>query len=100
MGLLSVQGHPLTWAESQQYIPFVKQHGIDQFLHIYNAQKSRADDSFLWGDEIEGMLVLLPHQGGNAQLILCGYDVIEAVERLQSGLYDMLCDWWNIPNVW
>ena len=69
------------------YIPFIKQHGIEQFLHIYNAQKSRQDDLFLWGDEIEGMLVLLPHTCSGPQLVLCGYDVIEAVERLQSGLY-------------
>lgn len=88
MGLLSVQGHPLTWAESQAYIPYVKEHGIDQFIAIYNACKDRADDRFLWGDEIEGLIIQMPRagHGGEAQLVLSGYDIIEAVERLQSEL--------------
>jgi glutamate--cysteine ligase catalytic subunit len=59
MGLLSVQGHPLSWPESLPYIPYVKEHGIQQFLHIYNAYKDRSNDLFFWGDEVNIGLSLL-----------------------------------------
>lgn len=47
MGLLS-KGTPLEWDSSKQHHAYVKHHGILQFLAIFHAQKSRADDNFLW----------------------------------------------------
>jgi len=47
MGLLS-KGTPLEWDASRKHFAYVKAHGIQQFLHVYRAQKDRADDQFLW----------------------------------------------------
>jgi hypothetical protein len=45
-------GTPLNWEQSKQYHSYIKEHGILQFLHIYQRMKDRANDSFLWGDEV------------------------------------------------
>ena len=56
MGLLS-QGVPLDWISSLPYHNYIKQHGIIQFLNIYNTYHNRKDDIFLWGDEVEMLLI-------------------------------------------
>lgn len=51
MGLLSL-GTPLPWAEAKQYADHVRQHGITQFLNIWDRLKDRHGDELLWGDEV------------------------------------------------
>ena len=52
MGLLT-QGRPLTWEETKNYTQFIREHGIEQFLQIYNKIKDRRNDCLKWGDEVE-----------------------------------------------
>ena len=33
-------------------ISSVREHGIDQFLHVFRAVKDRAGDELMWGDEV------------------------------------------------
>jgi hypothetical protein len=61
-GLL-VLGVPLSWRESKKYHAYVKKHGIIQFLNIYSKCKDRRNDVFLWGDEVEGLVVRFTEQG-------------------------------------
>ena len=51
MGLLT-QGRPLTWEETKKYTEFIREHGIEQFIHIYNKVKDRRNDCLKWGDEV------------------------------------------------
>lgn len=51
MGLLSL-GSPLSWSETKKHADHVREHGIIQFLHIYNRLKSRQNDVLKWGDEV------------------------------------------------
>lgn len=52
MGLLT-QGRPLTWEETKHYTQFIREHGIEQFLQIYNKIKDRRNDCLKWGDEVD-----------------------------------------------
>jgi glutamate--cysteine ligase catalytic subunit len=52
MGLLTV-GHPLSWEDSKKYSQYVREHGILQFLNVWNRIKDIKDDKLRWGDEIE-----------------------------------------------
>ena len=61
MGLLS-QGKPLTWAEIEEYIAHVKEHGVTQFINLYNKIKVRQNDNLFWGDEIECTVVRFDHE--------------------------------------
>lgn len=51
MGLLVV-GVPLCWEDSKKYAEHVKEHGITQFLNIWDKLKDRQGDQLLWGDEV------------------------------------------------
>ena len=51
MGLLAL-GTPLEWDEAKKYADHVREHGITQFLHIWDKLKGRVGDGLLWGDEV------------------------------------------------
>lgn len=51
MGFLAL-GTPLEWNEAKKYADHIKEHGVAQFLHIWDQLKDRSGDSLLWGDEV------------------------------------------------
>lgn len=51
MGLLS-EGNPLTWEETHALADHVREHGITQFINLYQKLKSRQGDYLKWGDEV------------------------------------------------
>jgi glutamate--cysteine ligase catalytic subunit len=56
MGFLEVGAPPMEWKDNKEYhaiLDHVRQHGVTQFLLVWNAVKSRKNDQLLWGDEIE-----------------------------------------------
>lgn len=57
MGQLVLGGNTQEWGELEKRRKYIKEHGIIQFLNVYNKFKDRVDEEFLWGDEIE-MLIL------------------------------------------
>ena len=81
MGLLS-KGTPLSWEQSRAYHDYVKKHGILQFLHIYRAMSSRENDIFLWGDEVEHMLVTVDPASNTARLSLRAPDILDQLDSL------------------
>ena len=51
MGLLSL-GTPLAWNDAKKHADHVREHGITQFLNIWDRLKDRYGDELLWGDEV------------------------------------------------
>lgn len=62
MGLLFL-GTPLTWEQAKQYADHVREHGITQFLNIWDRFKDREGDTLLWGDEVRSCLLPLSNDG-------------------------------------
>jgi glutamate--cysteine ligase catalytic subunit len=58
MGLLSL-GKPLSWEETKKYAEHVRQHGIQQFINLYNKHKNRNDECLKWGDEVITSLFII-----------------------------------------
>ena len=56
MGLLAL-GTPLDWEDSLPYIEKVKANGITQLLNILEKADEIKDKPYLWGDELEYMLI-------------------------------------------
>lgn len=56
MGLLSL-GTPLPWEESRQYSEHVRKNGLCQLVNMFNSAYARSQDKYLWGDEVEYILV-------------------------------------------
>lgn len=63
--------------ENNKAIPHVSEHGIQQFLHSYKANEGRDNDPFLWGEELEHLLVHA--ENGRVSLSL---DAAETMDRL------------------
>ena len=51
MGLL-YQGTTLPWDDAKIYADHVRNHGITQFMNIWDRLKDRHGDELLWGDEV------------------------------------------------
>lgn len=81
MGLLS-KGTPLSWPDSLQHLSYVKYHGILQFLHVYRQQRGRQGDAFLWGDEVEHIILKLEQMNNqkHVSLSLRAADLISTLE--------------------
>ncbi len=69
MGFLEA-GVPMEWMDDEKYhqiLEYVRAHGVDQFINLWNTVKSRTNDSLLWGDEIEfHIFVKADEQNGNS----------------------------------
>lgn len=52
MGLLDVAGAPLEWSEAKKHSHHVREHGIQQFISIYNKYKDKQGSVLRWGDEV------------------------------------------------
>lgn len=59
MGLLAL-GTPLPWSEAKKHADYVREHGIEQLLHIWDRLKDRTGDRLLWGDEVRIELLRAP----------------------------------------
>ncbi|KAJ1743355.1 glutamate--cysteine ligase [Coemansia sp. RSA 1821] len=79
MGLLSL-GTPLPWEQAKGLAHEVRQHGIEQFLHIWRSTKDRQKDRLLWGDEIEYMLISLDHENRRARLSQRGHELLTTLQ--------------------
>jgi glutamate--cysteine ligase catalytic subunit len=51
MGLLFM-GKPLAWEDSMPYLEYIREHGVTQFLNLWDRFKDREGDTLLWGDEV------------------------------------------------
>lgn len=80
MGLLSL-GTPLDWHESKQHNEHVRANGIEQLTNIFKQHENRENDAFLWGDEVEYMLV---HMDGAARCARLAIDEDSILEKLSD----------------
>lgn len=76
MGLLSL-GTPLPWMESREYAEHVRKNGIEQLILLFKSGMARKEDQFLWGDEVEYMLVKLDPSAHSAQLAIDEDSILE-----------------------
>ncbi|GAA5847425.1 hypothetical protein JCM9279_000475 [Rhodotorula babjevae] len=89
MGLLAL-GTPLAWSDAAKHADYVREHGIEQLLHIWERLKDRTGDRLLWGDEVEYLVISYDDEGKNARLSLRQTEILEdlqadAQERRDKG---------------
>jgi len=112
MGLLAL-GTPFTWEEGKKFADHIREHGITQFLNIWDRLKDREGDNLLWGDEvcgsmscrhqishwrftqslsviscpqIEYMVVAFDDKEKNAKISLCQEQVLATLEKVVTEL--------------
>eukprot|EP01083_Nonionella_stella_P067605 178927_1 len=97
MGLLS-EGTPLEWGDSQQFVEYVKKHGIIQFLNSYNRLKDRHRPKFLWGDEVEYIICRLVPGSKAAQVSLSSAKLMERIKAKQLAKDENFADGNFLPE--
>lgn len=77
---LQAKGRPLPWPEAKNYFGHIRERGLTQLLNIWDKHKNRRDDRFLWGEEIECMLIAFDDKNRNAKLALDQDEVLPELE--------------------
>jgi glutamate--cysteine ligase catalytic subunit len=74
MGLLKV-GVPLPFNDSKEYLKYVREHGIDQFLNTWGRVKHITNDQLMWGDEIESGVLVLDERTRTARISIRSHEL-------------------------
>lgn len=93
MGLLT-EGSPLSWEETKKLSPHVREHGIEQFIHLYHRLRDRQGDVLKWGDEVEYILVKFDDEKKIAQVSLRAQDVLQTLNEKE------LADPEGVKSLW
>ncbi|KAH3663413.1 hypothetical protein WICMUC_005939 [Wickerhamomyces mucosus] len=67
MGLLSL-GTPLPWDQSREYNEHIRENGISQLLEMFKASFHRLNDTYLWGDEVEYIILDFNNEAKTAKV--------------------------------
>ncbi|CRK99012.1 CLUMA_CG011962, isoform A [Clunio marinus] len=83
MGLLT-EGSPLSWEETKKLANHVREHGIQQFINLYERLKDRQGDILKWGDEVEYVLVRFDDDKQVAQVSLRALDILSKLQEKEQ----------------
>lgn len=62
MGFLELGDPPLHWKDVEKCKGLLKQHGLEQLMHLWRINSRREDAELKWGEEIEYCLVKFDHE--------------------------------------
>ncbi|CAM9912343.1 unnamed protein product, partial [Phaeothamnion confervicola] len=80
MGLLKV-GKPFGWVQSGPHRAYVREHGVIEFLNIWNSKRDACCDDLLWGDEVEYGIFKVDHEAKTIKLSLRGSEIMDELRR-------------------
>ena len=89
MGFLGL-GDPYEWEASRDddIIKYIREHGIEQFVAMWNKVKDINNDSLKWGDEIEYGILSADLQLGTVRCSLRGAEILAALKRSEQASPD------------
>jgi len=70
---------PLPWADSLDFMEYIKKHGGLQFLNILRASRKKQYPEFLWEDEVEYIIVKMVN--GHARLSLRTKEILDSMKK-------------------
>ena len=74
----------MPWEDSVDKLAYVHEHGVAQFLSIYNKVKDLQNEELLWGDEIEYGVFKVDSEKGTVKLSLRGADILQELEKKEG----------------
>lgn len=83
MGLL-VQGTPLEWKSSLEWLNYVRKHGVEQFIQTYDRVKDISGDVLKWGDELEYGILVRDENTKQMKVSLRGKEVLEELMQKET----------------
>lgn len=76
----------MKWEDVKKHCEHVREHGIEQLIHIFKANQDVKNKSLLWGDEVEYMVVDFDDQHQSARLSLRQSEILKLLESVDDGL--------------
>lgn len=94
MGLLPT-GDPLSWEETKKHSVNARRRGIEQFIRLYSCAKSRNNDPFKFGDEVEYSLVRFDHKQKRVYLLRKAGDLLKQLQANEDITHSdpFGCEW-------
>jgi glutamate--cysteine ligase catalytic subunit len=93
MGFMA-EGNTLGWADASKHAEYIRQHGIQQLLHIYKQYKDRKNDKLQWGDEVEYIIAHIDEEHKHARVSLRAYEVLQVLMQEEKKNPD------NVDTLW
>ena len=89
MGFLS-SGQPFDWHASREsrVIEYIRKHGIEQFLMMWEKVKGIDHDELKWGDEIEYGIYVINLVAGTVHCSLRGSDILSELRHREQSAPD------------
>lgn len=91
MGLLTI-GDVLSFEETRKYSMQARRRGIEQFIRLFTCFKSRNDDAFKFGDEIEFSLVRFDHERKRVYLLRRADELLKQLKPVDRHS-ETECEW-------
>ena len=81
-------GEPYTWDESREdgIMEWVRTHGIDQFLAMWEKVKAIRCDDLRWGDELEYSILSANGDDGTVRCKLRGAEILAKLREQELAL--------------
>eukprot|EP01127_Copromyxa_protea_P000678 TRINITY_DN10581_c0_g1_i1.p1 TRINITY_DN10581_c0_g1~~TRINITY_DN10581_c0_g1_i1.p1 ORF type:complete len:614 (-),score=139.19 TRINITY_DN10581_c0_g1_i1:23-1864(-) len=92
MGFLG-EGNTLTWEEVEKIVPYIKEHGVLQFIEIWKKMQEDPTRPHLWGDEVEFTVVHLNHEEKTVHLNLKTVEILHQLEKEAAETPDSEVGW-------
>ena len=97
MGFLEA-GIPIPWEDAVEkgVNVYVREHGVIQFLNLFNHVKGRSNDILLWGDEIEYMVLERDDSEKIVRLSLRADDILNEAYAIEKSEGDACQVSWKV----
>ncbi|CAF1326663.1 unnamed protein product [Adineta steineri] len=87
MGVLT-EGTPLSWNEIAPVCQVYRSYALSQLIKIFEKFKDHHGDSFLWGDELEFVLLHFDHSKKRVQLLLKAHEILPRLVETNKETHD------------
>jgi glutamate--cysteine ligase catalytic subunit len=77
-------GRPLSWEESLPYLNYVREHGVEQFLHTWRALKDLTKSDIKWGEELEYGIFKVDHTARTVKLSIRGQEIMSILAQKEA----------------
>mmetsp|Transcript_26393 Transcript_26393/g.47400 ORF Transcript_26393/g.47400 Transcript_26393/m.47400 type:complete len:592 (+) Transcript_26393:32-1807(+) len=76
MGFLEIGEPPLQWEEVEKVKEYVRTHGVEQLIHLFNRNKTHINHHVKWGYELEYHLISLDPATRSSKVFIRSVEVI------------------------
>jgi len=78
----------MEWEDMVKWQKHVREHGVQQFVRLYNRLKDEPGRTLKWGDEVEYIIVKLDHEGKVARVSLRAQELLKKLTAAEDAMIE------------